>query len=195
MQVKTEWFRDIPNWSYWLGAFVVLAAVAALEYWAGRVPMCTCGIVKLWEGTVSGPGNSQHIADWYTFSHIIHGFLFYGILHLLFRKIPWQVRLLLALGIEGAWEVLENSPLIIERYRAATISLGYNGDSILNSLSDLLAMVVGFWAARKWPVTLIVALALAAELFTGYIIRDNLTLNIIMLVHPSETIKQWQSAL
>lgn len=178
---------------YWLWAVALVAVMAAILLWMGRPAICACGEVKLWVGTVNGPDNSQHIADWYTPSHIIHGFLFYWLGWLFLRRNPPGDRLLAAILIEAAWELLENSQYIIDRYREATMALGYNGDSVLNSVSDVGWMVVGFALARRLPVWATIAVAVAFELLTLAIIRDNLTLNVVMLLSPIDAVREWQA--
>ena len=176
-----------------LAVLAILTCLAAVLFWMGRVPICKCGMIKLWHGVVVSSENSQHLTDWYTPSHVIHGILFYGALHWLMPRSSFAVKLLLALGAESAWEIFENTEFTINRYRTATISLDYYGDSILNSVSDATAMVLGFVLASRLPVAVTVALAIGFELFTGWAIHDNLTLNVIMLVHPFDAIKAWQS--
>ncbi len=190
----------LPNRQGVLLALATALVIGAILLGMGRVPICTCGSVKLWWGLVQSAENSQHIADWYSFSHVIHGLLFYFFAHVLWRR--WKLlggkpaswALPIAVAFEGMWELLENSPIIINRYRAVTVSLGYNGDSVLNSLSDIGFMVIGFLIASRIPAWSSLVLAIAFELFTLAMIRDNLTLNVLMLVWPIDAIRLWQAA-
>jgi len=176
-----------------LGFFLILLATGAVEWWTGRSLFGPDGKFGWWDGDVWSSENSQRVADAYTFSHIIHGMLFYAFLWLVARRLPVKYRFLIALLIEAGWELLENSPIIIDRYRAVTISLGYVGDSVLNSVSDVVFAGFGFflaWCSRVW---ITIALIIIFELGCLFWVRDNLTLNVVMLVAPSETIKAWQS--
>lgn len=176
--------------------FVVLGiapAAGAILLWMGRVPICECGYVKLWHGNAFDSGNSQHLLDWYTPSHIAHGFIFYALLHLAARRLGFWPRLTIATLVEVAWEIIENTEAVIQRYREATIALGYNGDSVINSMADVAAMWLGFWLAARLPVRLSVAIVVAMELFVGWMIRDNLTLNVLMLLWPLEAVRAWQA--
>ncbi|WP_245409195.1 DUF2585 domain-containing protein [Shinella sp. WSJ-2] len=182
--------RSVQNSLLIVAAFI--AVTATILYTMGQPLICKCGYVKLWHGVVISSENSQHLSDWYTPSHIIHGILFFGLFTLFLRKTDINVRLVLSLIVECAWEILENTDMIINRYRESTISLDYFGDSVINSSADILAMVVGFFLASRLPVWASVAIVIVFEATTTYLIRDGLTLNILMLVWPLEAVKTWQ---
>lgn len=187
---------DTSTTRFWLVVTAVIILVQVIsQYLMGRIWICECGYVKLFEAGVNTPGNSQHLFDWYTPSHIIHGFLFYGLGWLIMRRKPVAARLALSALIEAAWEILENSPLIINRYRSATMAVGYTGDSILNSGMDMVSMIAGFFFAARAPVWLTIVIAIIFEIVTAVVIRDNLTLNVVMLVWPIEAVKVWQGGL
>jgi len=177
------------------GVPALLAIQAAVLLAMGRPPICTCGTVKFWEGDVLSSEMSQHLFDWYTYSHIVHGLLFYAALRLVFPKLPVLPRLLIAMGIEVGWEIAENTPWVIEAYRKQALAQGYVGDSTINSLFDTFSMMAGFAIARFAPVWTSVVLAIALELYAAYEIHDNLTLNVLNFIHPFDVITQWQSQI
>ena len=170
--------------------FIVAAAVLLAM---GRHPICTCGSVAPWVGQRDSPQTSQMLADWYSLSHIVHGLLFYSLLWLVARRWPVTWRFLAALALEALWEVIENTPMVIDRYRETTAALGYTGDSVINSLSDIAMMVIGFVLARRLPVWTSIVLILALELIPLLVIRDNLTLNVLALIAPNAAIQAWQA--
>lgn len=182
----------IPLRTYVLlaAAIVTMQALALLAM--GQPPICECGYVSLWQGAVSSPENSQQLSDWYTYSHVIHGFGFYLLLWLVAPRSPVGMRFVAAVALEAGWELFENTPFIINRYRESALAQGYFGDSIVNSVSDSLAAALGFLMARKLPDWIILALVVAMELLALFMIRDNLTLNILQLIAPSEAISRWQ---
>ncbi len=195
-QAPTSQLPTLSGRAVILLAVLIVGGAAVTLVLMGREPICTCGTVKLWHGIVKSSENSQHISDWYTFSHIIHGFIFYGLAYLagivIGRPIPTKLAFLIALALEAGWEIFENTDFIINRYRETTISLDYYGDSIVNSLSDILAMAFGFFLAHRLPAWLIILAALSMEMFTLAMIGDNLTLNIVMLIWPLEAVMAWQ---
>ena len=174
-------------------AAAILLASAAIEFAMGRHPICTCGTVDLWVGSRDSAKTSQMLADWYSLSHVVHGLLFYAALWLVFRRSSVGARFVAALLIESSWEVIENTPFVIDRYRETTAALGYSGDSVLNSMSDVLMMCLGFLTARKLPVWASVLLVLLLEAVPLFVIRDNLTLNVWNLLAPDPALQAWQA--
>lgn len=175
-----------------LFAFILLLIQAFLLVLMGQPLICACGYIKLWEGKILSAGNSQHLTDWYTFTHIIHGFIFYFLSWFFFPKMQITLRLILAVGVEVSWEVIENTPIVIQHYREQALAQGYHGDSVINSLSDTLSMMIGFCTARLVPWWFILIVVLGLELWLAYEIRDNLMLNIINLIHEFPFINAWQ---
>lgn len=185
--------RQRISQKYLLFVLGLLSIQALVLYLFGQPPICTCNQVKLWEGVVLSSGNSQHLTDWYTFSHVIHGILFYlGTWYFFPRSSAWT-RLIIAMGIEITWEIVENTPMVIEHYRQQALAQGYTGDSIINSISDTIAMVFGFVLAWRLSVWAVAFLALFLEVFVLYMIRDNLTLNVLNLIHQFQFIATWQA--
>lgn len=181
-----------------LSTIIVCAVTGLIELYTGRSLFGPDGRFGWWDGNIWGSENSQRVADAYSFSHIIHGMVFYGFLWLIavkmnFPRFVMKYRFLVALLLEAGWELLENSPIIINRYREATIAQGYIGDSVLNSVSDIGMVVVGFIIERYAKVWMTVLLIVVFEVGCLFWIRDNLTLNVLMLAHPVESIKAWQA--
>ena len=167
---------------------------AVLLAWMGHVVICKCGYIKLWHASRTDSETSQHLTDWYTYSHILHGIILYWLTGVLSQgRLSVAARLVIATSIEATWEVVENTPFIINRYRAVTISRDYFGDSIVNSLADITAMIAGFMLAARLPAWVTVALLIGVEITLLVLIRDNLTLNAIMLIHPTEWLRAWQA--
>jgi hypothetical protein len=177
----------------WFLALAILACVAGSELAMGRNPICTCGTIDLWVGARDSAKTSQMLSDWYSLSHVVHGLLFYAALWLVARRIQVGWRFLAALLIEAGWEVIENTPMVIDRYRATTAALGYTGDSVVNSLSDVLMMALGFLIARKLPIRASALLLVALEIIPLFAIRDNLTLNVWALIAPNHAVQAWQA--
>jgi hypothetical protein len=185
-------FKTLPLRT--LGIFIAALFVlqAGVLFFFGQPSICECGYVKVWEGVVQSAGNSQHLTDWYTPSHLLHGIFFFALFSLLMPRASIGVRLLAALALEISWEIIENTPMVIEHYRKQVLAQGYVGDSILNSLSDTVAMVAGFFFTARVPVWVAILTVIGFEALTMYFIKDGLFLNIINLLYPFEFIKQWQ---
>ncbi|HMI40253.1 MAG TPA: DUF2585 family protein [Sphingomicrobium sp.] len=176
-------------------AYILLTFIVAgfTLHAMGRPWICTCGTVDLWVNSSTSPKTSQMLADWYSPSHFLHGLIFFFLLWLAARRWSIERRFFTALLVETAWEIVENSPMIIDRYREATVAIGYTGDSVINSLSDIAMMALGFAVARRVPVWVSLLLLVVLELIPLFVIRDNLTLNVWMLLAPSDAIRSWQA--
>lgn len=172
---------------------VVLIATALQLHYQGRLWKCGCGTMLFWSGDAWGSETSQHLFDPYTFTHILHGLAFYGLLALTVSRLRPIWRFWLAVVIESVWEIIENTNFVIQRYREATAALGYNGDSVINSLGDIAACAVGFWIARQLGFKRSVVVFALVEIVLLIAIRDSLMLNIVMLIYPSDTLKAWQA--
>ena len=170
-----------------------MAATAAILFLMGRTPICTCGTVGLWVNEANSSKTSQMLGDWYSPSHVIHGILFYAALWLAVRKMPLERRFAIAMFIEAAWELLENSPWAINRYREETIATGYTGDSIINTMSDIAMMAFGFWLARKLPTWASVVTVVGLEVAALIAVRDGLILNVWMFLWPNDAVRDWQA--
>ena len=178
-------------WPWLAIAAVLMVTIVALRY-QGRLWICACGRVDLWSWNVNSSDNSQHLFDPYSFTHVLHGLLFYGALVLLVPRLAPEWRLWIAIAVEALWEVVENSAVIIQRYREATVALGYTGDTIVNSMGDILCCVIGFTLARRLGFRWSLVVFLLTEIVLVLLIRDSLILNIIMLLYPIPAIKTWQ---
>ena len=173
-------------------AVAIVCLSGALELAMGRPAAYRNGPMRVWSGDINSDQNSQQIADPYSFTHVIHGAAFYGLSRLAFPAAPVALRAVTAITLESAWEVYENTDTVINRYRAATVSLGYYGDSLTNTIGDILSCALGFFLAWRLPTRVTVAWVAAIEMILALVIRDNLTLNILMLIHPIDAIKAWQ---
>ena len=174
-------------------AFLITVATGVALLAMGRAGVCPCGYVDLW-GTVGTEEANQQVLDWYAPSHLLHGLLFYAALWLVVPRMPVGWRLVIATVVECGWEIVENTDAMIQRYRDTTVSADYVGDSVLNSVSDIAAMGVGFALARVVPVWVSVLVVIGFEVLTAIVIRDGLALNILMLLWPLEAVKEWQAA-
>jgi hypothetical protein len=178
----------------WFVLAGVLCAMTLQLRRQGRLWICACGSVKAWAGNINSADNSQQLFDPYTFTHVIHGFMFIALVHLLSPRLSEVWKIVSALSLEAVWEVIENAAYIINRYRSDTISIGYTGDTILNSFGDILACALGAVVARRLGVVKTLVLTGIIEATLLILVRDSLLLNIIMLIYPIEALRVWQSS-
>ena len=190
--VYMKFFNTLPQWCYYVIGVVTVAVFACVLWVTGQPLICECGYVQVWHSGL-GSQSSQHFLDWYAFSHVIHGFLFYGLISWFAPSMPRTARIVVAIIPEVVWELIENSPWIIEYYRTQTAAAQYPGDSVVNSVMDVVAMIAGAVYARYFPIWSTIALVILLELAALWAVRDNLTLNVLMFVHPFEAIKEWQT--
>lgn len=180
------------NWAWAAIVFTVLV-LAILLRTQGRLWFCECGQIFLWVSGAWSSNTSQHLFDPYSFTHFLHGFLFYWLILLIFPKFSREWQLWIAVAMESGWELIENSSFIIERYRETTAALGYYGDTIFNSFGDVLSCGIGFAVARTLGLTRSLIVFLLIEAVLLFWIRDSLLLNILMLIYPLDSIKHWQT--
>ena len=185
--------RSASRWRYVAAGAAIMALAAALELAMGRTPFCRCGSIELWAFDAWGPENSQQLTDPYTFTHVTHGVLLYFVTSLVAGRLMLPARALLAVALESAWEVLENTNAVIDRYRAATMAVGYYGDSVFNSMGDIAVCMLGFALAARLPTRVTIVLVCTLEVALMLTIRDSLLLNVVMLVHPLAAVRVWQA--
>jgi len=179
---------------YWalVATLAVMVITGLLLRFEGRLWICACGSIRAWSGQICSADNSQHFLDPYSFTHVLHGFLFFWLIALLARRLSGSWQVVLALGIEGAWEVFENTNFIIDRYRSETAALGYNGDTVVNSFGDLVCCLLGFVVARRLGLKRSLVVFLVIEMVLILWIRDSLLFEILMLIVPVDAIRAWQ---
>ena len=194
MNDHSSWFsRHRETWWLLASLLLVLVVTAFALRFEGRLWICACGTIKLWVGNTCTSDNSQHILDPFSFTHVLHGVVFFWIIAWLGARLRSSWQLVLAIALEGAWEIFENTNFIINRYRTATAALGYTGDTVVNSIGDILCCLAGFLIARRLGFVRSLILFVLIELVLMVWINDSLLLQILMLITPMEEIKNWQS--
>jgi hypothetical protein len=192
--IATKNWAALPRWVSVAAGAALTGLAGAAEFAMGRKLWGISGKPGIWSGDIWSSHNSQYMTDPYSFSHITHGVLWYGLLALVAKKLPLRARFVMAVALECAWEVFENTDLVIQRYRAATISLNYYGDSVMNSMCDILTAVLGFILAAILPTRVTLIGVIVLEIALALWIRDSLLLNVLMLIRPIEAIRTWQLA-